>query len=312
MHWKLKAAIQNTVSILPSSTSYAMYYMIQRHFGGLRRINPVKSLTAGIETWKRIKKVGYDPSQKVFFEVGTGRMPIVPLSFWLMGAKSTVTIDVNPYIKEELIKEAIGYISENQEEIQLLFGSLLDKSRLEAVCSLCKSSAFSVHSFLELCQIKYIAPGDAAKTPLEDKSIDIHTSYNVLEHIPRPILSGIIQEGNRIINEHGLFVHRIDYSDHFSHSDKSISAINFLQYSDSEWDRYAGNRYMYMNRLRHDDFLELFESAGHRILTNEASKDNHSIELLSQGTLPLNERFKNKSEEILSITDSWLVTQKGG
>lgn len=312
MHWKLKAAIQNTVSILPSSTSYTMYYMVQRHFGGLRRINPVKSLTAGIETWKRIKEAGYDPSQKVFFEVGTGRMPIGPLSFWLMGAKSTVTIDVNPYIKEELIKEAIGYISENNEEIQLLFGSLLDNSRLEAVCSLCKSPAFSEHSFLKLCQIEYIAPGDAAKTLLEDKSIDIYTSYNVLEHIPRQILSGIIQEGNRIINVNGLFVHRIDYSDHFSHSDKSISAINFLQYSDSEWDRYAGNRYMYMNRLRHDDFLELFESAGHRILTNEASKDNHSLELLSQGTLPLNERFKNKSEEILSITDSWLVTQKVG
>ena len=50
----------------------------------------------------------------------------------------------------------------------------------------------------------------------------------------------------------------VDYSDHFSHSDQTISSINFLRYSDDEWQRYAGNRYMYMNRLRHDDVLALF------------------------------------------------------
>lgn len=117
MHWKLKAAIQNAVSLLPPSVSYATYFWIQRHFGGLRRINPVSPLTAGIETWRRIKKLGYDPSGKVFLEVGTGRVTLVPLAYWLMGAKKTITIDLNPYLKAELKKESLQYISDNKEYI---------------------------------------------------------------------------------------------------------------------------------------------------------------------------------------------------
>jgi hypothetical protein len=106
-----------------------------------------------------------------------------------------------------------------------------------------------------------------------------------------------------------LFVHRIDYSDHFSHSDASISPINFLQYSDAEWARYAGNRYMYMNRLRHDDFLALFESAGHRILAAAPAVDARSLDLLETGRLRVNKRFEKKSHETLSIWGSWIVSQ---
>jgi hypothetical protein len=60
----------------------------------------------------------------------------------------------------------------------------------------------------------------------------------------------------------GLFVHFIDHSDHFSHSDATISPINFLKHCESDWQGYAGNRYMYMNRLRHDDMIELIRESG--------------------------------------------------
>jgi hypothetical protein len=30
-------------------------------------------------------------------------------------------------------------------------------------------------------------------------------------------------------------VHNIDFTDHFSHSDPSISSVNFLQFSESQW-----------------------------------------------------------------------------
>ncbi len=127
MHWKIKARIQNAVSLLPSSVSYATYYWIQRHFGSLKRMNPVNRLKAGVETWKKIQELGYTPIEKVFLEVGTGRVPMAPVAYWLMGAKSIITIDLNPYMKEELIRESLEYISDNKEEIQKLFGSLLDK-----------------------------------------------------------------------------------------------------------------------------------------------------------------------------------------
>src|SRR5262245_9797031 len=107
MRWKTKARIQNAIARLPSRASYAAYYWIQRHFGGLRDGSPLSRMAAGVEAWKRIAKQGVDPAGKVFFEVGTGREPLVPICFYLMGAGRTITVDLNPYLKDELIQETL-------------------------------------------------------------------------------------------------------------------------------------------------------------------------------------------------------------
>jgi len=312
MRWKTKSRIQNTISLLPSSLSYATYYWIQRHFGGLRKVSPIRRFEAAVSTWRLIKELGHDPTNKVFLEVGTGRVPAVPLAYWLMGAKSTATIDLNPYMRAELVADSLDYISGNKDELLKVFGSFVDKSRFEYLLNFHKNAAFSIDAFLRLFQINYIAPGNAADTKLIDQSIDFHTSYTVFEHIPPGTLNAILEEGNRLISDDGLFVHRIDYSDHFSHSDKEISAINFLRFTDSEWNRYAGNRYMYMNRLRHDDCLAIFESAGHEILLARPDVDQRSLNLLRQGNFQVDDRFKAKSESVLSITGSWIVSRNKG
>ncbi len=312
MHWKLKATIQNAVSLLPASASYEVYYWIQRRFGGLRGFDPTSRLIAAVETWKRIQEQGYTPLGKVFLEVGTGRVPLVPLAYWLMGAEKTISIDSNRYIKQDLVAESICYICNNKPVVLGVFGDLLDRKRFDELMDFGSNSSPSLPEFFDLCRLDYIAPGDAANTRLADQSIDFHTSFTVFEHIPLFLLGQILEEGNRIIRRGGLFVHNIDYSDHFSHSDKGISAINFLQYSDKEWDSRAGNRYMYVNRLRHDDFIALFESAGHRIVESQPDIDPRSRELLQSGKLHLNERFHSKPEEILSISRAWMITQKDG
>ena len=310
MHWKLKSKIQNAISLLPSSASYAAYYQIQRRFGGLRQINPVYRLSAGIEFWNRIKKQGYEPIDKTFLEVGTGRVTLVPLSFWLMGAKKTVTIDLNPYLKQELVRDTLKYISNNRSEIRNTFGSLLNESRFDSLLEFSKNPHFSVRAFLELCQIDYLAPSNAADTKLPPQSIDFHTSFTVFEHIPLAILKQVLEEGNKITTDNSLFLHRIDYSDHFSHSDSNISAINFLQYSDEEWNKYAGNKYMYMNRLRHDDFIRLFESVGHEIIEAQTFTSERTRQLLKDSDIKLDLQFQNKSAEILATESSWIISSK--
>jgi len=312
MHWKVKAAIQNTISIFPRSVSYSTYYRMQRLVGGLKRVNPVERFVAGVQTWRRIVKEGRDPADKVFFEVGTGTTPDVPLAFWLLGAKRTITVDVNPYLKGELVRETLEYIDANQNDVTALFGELLQHKRMADLLQFHRRGAFTLRGLLDLCSIEYIEPGDASRTGLPPRSIDFHTSYTVFEHIPPAVLAQILEEGNRIIRDDGLFVHMIDYSDHFSHSDTSISSINFLQYSDEEWAGYAGNRYMYMNRLRHDDVLALFQSAGHRILATTHSVDERSRDLLESGLFRLNAKFVTKSAEILSIRGSWIVSERTG
>lgn len=310
MHWKLKSKIQNAISLLPSSASYSAYYQIQRRFGGLRHLNPVSKLAAGIETGKLIKQQGFEVEHKTFLEIGTGRVTLVPLAYWLMGAKKTITIDLNPYLKEELIKESLEYILNHEAEVRDRFGSLLNKPRFDELLTFAKAANFSTDAFLNLCQINYLAPSDATDTKLSAQSIDFHTSYTVFEHILPAILEQILEEGNRIISHDGLFVHRVDYSDHFSHSDRNISAINFLQYSDAEWHQYAGNRYMYMNRLRHDDFIHLFESVGHDIVKAETFSDQNAQQLLQSESIQLDRQFQTKSTEILAIASSWIISQK--
>jgi len=56
MNWKLKAIIQNLVEKLPPNLSYALYYYMQRKFGGLQRMNPLNDLQKSVEIVEMIKK----------------------------------------------------------------------------------------------------------------------------------------------------------------------------------------------------------------------------------------------------------------
>ncbi len=307
MNWKTKALIQNLVARLPSRTSYSVYYWLQRTVGGLRTCTPESRLEAAVALWKNLTEAGYDPVGRRFFEVGTGWVPILPTALWLMGAKQTVTTDVNPYLKNELVQDLVRHFREHSDSVEALFGDLLDRDRWDQIIRWGKGGDRTNDSFLRLCNIDYSAPGDAAATAVKRDSIDFHFSYAVLEHIAPETLRRILQEGNRVIAPGGAFAHWIDYSDHFSHSDPGITAINFLQYPDDRWHSYAGNRYMYMNRLRHDDFQALFREVGHEIILEKPTVDLRSAELLRQNRFPLDARFADKPRKVLEVSSSWFV-----
>ena len=310
MNWRTKARIQNAIAMLPESFSNSVYYAIQRKFGGLKSINPVKRLNAGIETWRRIQSQDRDPKGGVFFEVGTGRTVNVPLSFWLMGAEKTITIDLNPYLKEELVLESIDFICNNKPDIEALFGELIEPKRFEHLIVWNQGKHRSLAAALDLIQVRYIAPGDAMHTSLPPKCIDFHTSFTVFEHIPGDVIAGIILEANRLLRPGGMLVHCIDYSDHFAHDDKSIGKMNFLQIEDKEWNKLAGNRYMYMNRIRHHEYLEIFKNSGQTIVIDEPATDPKSLEGFQNGALIPATKFNQMSPEQLAITSSWIVSQR--
>jgi hypothetical protein len=237
-------------------------------------------------------------------------VPLLPIAFWLCGAEKIITVDLNPYIRNELIMDLLFFINTEKEKIKNIFDGLLNIDRFNLLFDYCKNKNIQRDDILKLCRIEYIAPGDAAKVNLEKGSVNYHVSTAVYEHIPLGIIKNILEEGNRIIADNGLFVNNIDYGDHFSYIDKNISIINFLQYDDKTWDRYAGNRYMYMNRARHDEFVELFRMVGHDFLEIETYKNKEAEEVLLKGNFVLDEKFKNKSKEILLITGSSFITKK--
>ncbi|HUU22184.1 MAG TPA: class I SAM-dependent methyltransferase [Phycisphaerae bacterium] len=165
---------------------------------------------------------------------------------------------------------------------------------------------------LDLCAIEYLAPADAARLELPGASVDFHVSLFVFEHVPPDAVAGILAEGARVLRPGGAMVHHIDYSDHFSHSDTSISPINFLQFSDAQWAQYAGNRYMYMNRLRQDDYVEMFRSLGQRIVLARTVSNDKCLAILRRGDLPLDQRFRAKPLDTLAITSSLFVLEPAG
>ena len=119
--------IQNLVSSLPTKQSYDLYYNIQRKYGALKKgsYSPKSRLVAGVNIWKYILQNNQSAKDKIFFELGTGRAPIIPLANFLMGAKQTITVDLNPYMKEELCVEMLDYIFQNKEQVKKIFGDYL-------------------------------------------------------------------------------------------------------------------------------------------------------------------------------------------
>jgi SAM-dependent methyltransferase len=227
----------------------------------------------------------------------------------ILGAKKVFTVDLNPYLKEELVREDLDYITKNKSEIESLFANRIFNNRLDALLEFVKPP-YQIKNLLEFLNIEYFAPSDGSRLNLPDSSIDFHTSYTVLEHIPPEMIKEILKEGKRILKQDGLFVHCIDYSDHFSNSDKSISSVNFLQFSDDDWGNIAGNKYMYMNRLRHDDFINLFQDLNHYILINEPTKNDNLLSVVESSDFVLSEKFKHKSKDVVATTSAWFIFKK--
>jgi SAM-dependent methyltransferase len=153
----------------------------------------------------------------------------------------------------------------------------------------------------------YLAPADATRLSMPAGSVDFHVSYTVLEHIPPSVLGDILREGRRVLRPEGLFVHRIDFTDHFSHSDPAISSVNFLQFSELRWAWWAGNRFMYHNRLRVDEFADIVRDAGLTTRSLETVTDPRAMEAIRNGTIRLDPRFAGKAPEVNATSSAWLV-----
>jgi SAM-dependent methyltransferase len=306
MHWKTKALIQNIISILPSQISYEMYYKAQRVCGGLRKVDPMIGIRDGIRIVRSIEGAGKDICDKVFVEVGTGRSITVPIILWLCGASRIITVDLNPYLKTELIQEEIDFIRSNQEAALEMFGNRVTQKQFNERFDWIMRGRIDIKGFMRESKIDYLAPSDARKLPVLDKTIDYHISNNVFEHVPLDIVGQILSEGRRKLKDGGLMVHRIDFSDHFSHSDLRIPTINFLQYSEEQWLRYSGNRYMYHNRARIDEFEEIMEKVGLKIISRKVEIDQDAVRLIKSG-FKLDTRFVGKSEEVNSTLNDLVV-----
>lgn len=301
MNWQWKARIQNAVAALPMSNS--IYYAMQRTTGSLRpgRHNPMMWLRAAADMVEWARQAGQEITGKRFLEMGTGRRLNIPTALWLCGAGSIVTVDLYRYLSGKLVAETIDFLRRHQEEVFNAFGAEAEAHGFKERFNQLISHRGNLTSLLKLMNIEYGSPVDATKLPYPDHSFDFHISYTVLQHIPGDIILKLLEEARRVLTPGGLLIHFVDLSDMFSHDDHSITEINFLQFSEEEWGKLAGNQFMYHNRLRAHEYMELFRRAGVRVLEQKQTVNEAALHALKTGSLKLDGRFRDVPPEQLAV-----------
>lgn len=308
MRWQHKARIMRLCASLPAGAR--LYKLLQQNFGRLDA-NPMSRIPTQIKMARWILDQGMDIEGKQFFEVGTGHKPIVPIGFFLSGAESIVTVDLNRRLDLRLTRRVLAWMVKNRRTLESMYSEIVDSALFSERLALIERLWSDPHTFLKEANIQYLAPADAADTDLPANSIDYHFSITVLEHIPLSVIRDIFIEARRILSNDGVALHFIDLSDHFQHQDGSITSVNFLRFTEEEWLRLAGNEFAYCNRLRVSDYLALFRELSFDILRLETNLDDEAMSSLRQG-FPLDEGFKSYSlDDLCSTSLNVLLRQQG-
>ncbi len=206
----------------------------------------------------------FDMSRSHFFEFGAGWDLGMGLFLRAAGAGRQTLVDLNRFVRPELVHHALTRLRAFAASPSADFpcAGALDLSRLPASF---EADPASVDGALRELGIDYRAPADARRTGLPDCSVDCVTSSLTLEHIPLPEIVTIFRELRRILRPGGLFVSKVDMSDHFSHSDDSLTSWHFLRFGERTWNLINADM-LYQNRLRASAFLDAATDVGFELL----------------------------------------------
>lgn len=239
MHWKTKSAAFRILSAIPFGG--AIHHLLQRHVTREwpRPIPVMDQLIVAARDILAAASIDGDLGDAQFLEIGAGRDLAAALAIRMLGVGSVTTLDIDRLARIDLINHAARHIA----------GQL-------------GMTAPSFADFEELTEfgIEYRAP--MRITDISDERFDCFYSIDTLEHIPPVPLEEVLTTSRMRLKPGGIAVHIIDYSDHYAR-EGGASRINFLRYSDRDWEPH-NSKFLYMNRLRHSQFLELFEKAGYR------------------------------------------------
>jgi Methyltransferase domain len=284
MDWRLRVMRLALIGRVPLGD--ALRRAKRRLFGYAPDPGNLRSTLRDLEEMKaEVAKLGRSFRGAAVLEIGSGWFPSVPVMLCAEGARHVYLTDLTPHMDE------------------VTFTATLDFLKQTGVDSPTIRSAKSFGDF----PMSYLAPFTVDSLP--DGSIDFVISRTVLEHIPEEPLRQLLAALKPKLAPGGLMVHCVDHSDHLEHSDKSISKINFLTWSDRRhalvnWLTREGE-----NRLRHHEYLDVFKGAGFDVLVEKA--DIHDKTLQIAPSLNLVGRFREMRPEQLAVLRSIFLVAPG-
>ncbi|MBA2281874.1 MAG: class I SAM-dependent methyltransferase [Actinomycetota bacterium] len=287
MDWRSKARAQRVLGRVPYGTH--MNYVLQRF---VTHTYPRRgaALDEVVATARRhhgnIERFGPRPaSASTTLEFGAGWDLATPVAMAALGVERQLVLDLRRVARLSLVRGAVEDLSER---------GLLTAPAVPA-------GGATLSSYLDPLGIEYQAPADARHTGLPDGSVDVALSTSTLEHIGVDDIRTILAELRRVLRADGVCSFAIDYHDHYASGDPSIHGLHFLRYPAPAWKRW-NCALQFQNRLRHPDFLDLFDEGGFEVLDVEAVHDpslpDH-IELAAE--------FRHYTDAELRTTDGWFV-----
>jgi SAM-dependent methyltransferase len=274
--WKLKSHIFKFIEFLNSPS---LLYFLQKNITKRSRIDKLTIHPAWIEHEKVLKKYA---ATEYIFEFGAGKNLMQNL-FLSNFVEKQLIVDLNPMIDIDLVETSRYFLSKK----------FLLKTNLK------------IHDLndLEKYGIQYKAPYDAANTDLKNKSLDACISTNTLEHIPYKDIVNIFTELRRTLKDKGVVSLSIDYSDHYAHTDKKISLLNFLKYDDKTWGKF-NHKHHYQNRLRHNDYIKIFKLTGFELVDEVCEYKEKDI------PKEIKNIYKNHKDQTWQATSANIILKK--
>ena len=274
MDWRIKGAIQKMLGYMPGGDR--LHFLLQRRGGGLADFG--RECDIKVDDWRLM--MGHLRTAKIplagatFMEMGTGWYPTFPFCLYLGGAAHVHTLDLNRHLDTALVDQLADRLAAHVPLIARESGRDLaevTKQQQHLADALARGASLETATG---GVVEYHAPADAADTKLPAASVDVVFSNSVLEHVPGPVIEACLAEAMRILRPGGIVFHSVNCGDHYAYADRSIHQLHYLQYSDAAWSKW-NNAFLYQNRLRAVDFVDMAKRAGFAIEidTSRASKE---------------------------------------
>jgi len=124
--------------------------------------------------------------------------------------------------------------------------------------------AKSIDDLKKNYNLNYLAPMSLSQIIKNKLQFDACISSTTLEHLSEEDLKKTFLLLKKIIKKEGIISAAIDYSDHYSHTDKNIDNLNFLRFTNDEWNKH-NTPMLFQNRLRHQDYRKFFKLNKYKI-----------------------------------------------
>jgi SAM-dependent methyltransferase len=290
MDWRGKALAFRVLDAAPRGDR--LYYLLQKRVTKTvpRPLSPTQATARRFMDHLAAarRQAPGDLSQRTLFEFGAGWDLYGNLVAWCGGVGTQLVYDLRRWVRPDQVNTVIRHLMADPPAgaARIPRATLPEDDGFEA-------------ALREHYGIDYRAPADAGATGLPDASVDLVFTTSVLEHVPEAPLRRLMRECRRLARPGAVISHVIDYSDHYAHADPAIGPYNFLRFDEAAWQAFNPGIH-FQNRLRHADYLRLFDETGFRLLEERAEQPDDALAALAG--LKLAARFRDRPPEELAPT----------